>query len=100
MPNRVGSGAHVSGARVCGLPLIAAAIRRTVMLRQHCERHITDGPVIARKTRQTRGAHSPMPQTPADPRLVAARAAPKRRLRLSWSDPLFRAIVWQAVIIG
>ena len=36
----------------------------------------------------------------ADPRLSAARAAPKRRIRLSWSDPLFRAIVWQVVIVG
>jgi len=41
-----------------------------------------------------------MSQTVADPRLVAARAAPKKRMRLSWSDPLFRAIVWQIVIIG
>jgi general L-amino acid transport system permease protein len=32
--------------------------------------------------------------------MAAARAAPKRRLRLSWSDPLFRAIVWQVAIIG
>jgi general L-amino acid transport system permease protein len=36
----------------------------------------------------------------ADPRLIAARAAPKRRIRLSWSDPLFRAIVWQVIIVG
>ena len=36
----------------------------------------------------------------ADPRLLAARAAPKKRIRLSWSDPLFRAIVWQIVIVG
>ena len=35
-----------------------------------------------------------------DPRLVNARAAPKRRMRLSWSDPMFRAIVWQVVIVG
>jgi general L-amino acid transport system permease protein len=35
-----------------------------------------------------------------DPRLASARAAPKRKLRLSWSDPRFRAIVWQAVILG
>ncbi len=41
-----------------------------------------------------------MSQATADPRLVAARAAPKRRIRLSWSDPSFRAIVWQVVIVG
>jgi general L-amino acid transport system permease protein len=35
-----------------------------------------------------------------DPRLIAARAAPKRRLRLSWADPLFRSIIWQIVIVG
>ena len=36
----------------------------------------------------------------ADPRLIGARAAPKKALRLSWSDPVFRAIVWQVVIVG
>ena len=36
----------------------------------------------------------------ADPRLQPARAAPKARLRLSWSDPTFRNIVWQVVIVG
>ncbi|HVY16566.1 MAG TPA: amino acid ABC transporter permease [Rhodopila sp.] len=41
-----------------------------------------------------------MSQTVADPRLVGARAAPKRRMRLSWSDPRFRATVWQVVIVG
>ena len=41
-----------------------------------------------------------MSQATADPRLIAPRAAPKRRMRLSWSDPLFRAIVWQLVIVG
>jgi general L-amino acid transport system permease protein len=35
-----------------------------------------------------------------DPRLVHARAAPKRKLELNWSDPRFRSIVWQVVIIG
>ncbi|HKM65256.1 MAG TPA: amino acid ABC transporter permease [Acidisphaera sp.] len=38
--------------------------------------------------------------TTADPRLVAARTAPKRGIRLSWSDPTFRSIVWQVVIVG
>jgi general L-amino acid transport system permease protein len=41
-----------------------------------------------------------MSSTVADPRLANARAAPKRRMRLSWSDPMFRAIVWQVVIVG
>ncbi len=36
----------------------------------------------------------------ADPRLVAPRAPPRRRLRLSWSDPKFRNIVWQIVVLG
>ncbi len=34
-----------------------------------------------------------------DPRL-SGQAAPRRPLRISWSDPRFRAIVWQAVILG
>src|SRR5215472_7395192 len=38
--------------------------------------------------------------TVADPRLIASRAAPKKPLRFSWSDPLFRAIVWQVIIVG
>ncbi len=29
-----------------------------------------------------------------------ARAAPRRRMRLSWSDPAFRNIVWQAVVVA
>jgi general L-amino acid transport system permease protein len=37
--------------------------------------------------------------TTIDPRL-SGRAAPKRALRLSWSDPRFRAIVWQVVILS
>jgi general L-amino acid transport system permease protein len=41
-----------------------------------------------------------MSQTTADPRLVGARAAPKKSLKLSWSDPLFRSIVWQIVIVA
>ena len=36
----------------------------------------------------------------ADARLINARLAPKRKLQLSWSDPRFRSIVWQLVIIG
>lgn len=41
-----------------------------------------------------------MSQATADPRLIAARAAPRRRMRLSWTDPVFRSIVWQIVIVG
>jgi len=33
-----------------------------------------------------------MSATAADPRVTAARKAPKRRMRLSWSDPTFRTI--------
>jgi general L-amino acid transport system permease protein len=36
----------------------------------------------------------------ADPRLTAPRAAPPKRMRLSWSDPKFRNLVWQIVVIG
>src|SRR5207237_9812909 len=36
----------------------------------------------------------------ADPRLTGARLAPKKALRLSWSDPVFRAIVWQVVVVA
>ena len=35
-----------------------------------------------------------------DPRLTAPRAAPKRRMKLSWSDPKFRNLVWQVVVVG
>ncbi len=41
-----------------------------------------------------------MSGTTVDPRLANARAAPKRGLQISWSDPVFRSIVWQVVIIG
>jgi general L-amino acid transport system permease protein len=41
-----------------------------------------------------------MSTTLADPRLANSRAAPKRRMRFSWSDPVFRAVVWQVVIVG
>ncbi len=36
----------------------------------------------------------------ADPRLMAPRAAPRRAMRLNWTDPKFRAIVWQVVVVG
>ncbi len=35
-----------------------------------------------------------------DPRLSPMRAAPRKALSLSWSDPRFRNIVWQALILG
>jgi general L-amino acid transport system permease protein len=35
-----------------------------------------------------------------DPRLTNARMAPKKRMQLSWSDPVFRNLVIQIVIIG
>src|SRR5277367_4003278 len=41
-----------------------------------------------------------MSGTTADPRLAGARAVPKRALRFSWSDPRFRSIFWQIVIVG
>ncbi len=36
----------------------------------------------------------------ADPRLHRSRAAPKRRVRLSWSDPRLRNAVWQVVVLA
>ena len=35
-----------------------------------------------------------------DPRLINARNAPKKSIRLSWSDPVFRNIVVQVVIVA
>ncbi len=35
-----------------------------------------------------------------DPRLQAPRTAPRKKLQASWSDPRFRNLVWQVVIIG
>jgi general L-amino acid transport system permease protein len=39
-------------------------------------------------------------QAAPDPRLSGARAAPKKGIRLSWSDPVLRSIVWQVIIVG
>ena len=36
----------------------------------------------------------------ANPRLSPTRAAPKKAFSLSWSDPRFRNIVWQVLILG
>ena len=41
-----------------------------------------------------------MSVTSADPRVMVPRRAPKRRMRLSWSDPLLRSLVWQVAIFG
>src|SRR6185312_8548047 len=41
-----------------------------------------------------------MSYTATDPRFSRARAAPRRQLRVSWSDPAFRAIIWQVVIVA
>ena len=35
-----------------------------------------------------------------DPRLQAARQAPKKAFQFKWSDPRFRNLVWQVLIIG
>ena len=35
-----------------------------------------------------------------DPRLHPTRVAPRKRMSVSWSDPKFRNVVWQVVIIG
>jgi general L-amino acid transport system permease protein len=41
-----------------------------------------------------------MSGTTADPRLANARGAPRKPLKLSWSDPRIRNFTWQVVIIG
>ena len=41
-----------------------------------------------------------MSGTAADPRLLPTRQAPRRRLQLSWSDPRFRNIVWQLLVLA
>ena len=41
-----------------------------------------------------------MSSTTTDPRMAGARKAPRKPITPSWSDPRFRAIVWQVVIIG
>ena len=35
-----------------------------------------------------------------DPRLATARQAPKKAFQVSWSDPRFRNLVWQILIVG
>ncbi|MDT7950350.1 MAG: amino acid ABC transporter permease [Acetobacteraceae bacterium] len=41
-----------------------------------------------------------MSVTASDPRLDPARKAPRKQFQLSWSDPRFRNLVWQVVIVG
>ncbi len=41
-----------------------------------------------------------MSQSAAEPRSSATRASPRARVRLSWSDPVFRSIVWQVLILA
>jgi general L-amino acid transport system permease protein len=41
-----------------------------------------------------------MSDTAADPRLSGIRTAPRRGVRLSWSDPNFRSIIWQIIIVA
>ena len=41
-----------------------------------------------------------MSATATDPRLAPTRQAPKQKLQFSWSDPRFRNIVWQVLILG
>jgi len=41
-----------------------------------------------------------MSGTTIDPRLANARGAPKKGMKLSWADPVFRSIIWQILIVG
>ena len=41
-----------------------------------------------------------MSVTASDPRLTPTRQAPRKSLQFSWSDPRFRSIVWQIIIVG
>lgn len=41
-----------------------------------------------------------MSSTTTDPRLTSARAVPRKPMQFSWSDPKFRALFWQIVIVG
>ncbi|MBV9736262.1 MAG: amino acid ABC transporter permease [Acidisphaera sp.] len=41
-----------------------------------------------------------MSGTAADPRFASVRQAPRRQVRLSWSDPRLRNVFWQVVVIG
>ncbi|HTN12705.1 MAG TPA: ABC transporter permease subunit [Acetobacteraceae bacterium] len=41
-----------------------------------------------------------MSATRSDPRHAGTRRPPRKRMTLSWSDPKFRALIWQIIIIG
>ena len=41
-----------------------------------------------------------MPSVTTDAPTTGPRIAPKKRMRLAWSDPMFRSIVWQILIVG
>lgn len=41
-----------------------------------------------------------MSDAATDPRLSAVKLAPRKPIRLSWSDPRLRALIWQIVILG
>ncbi len=40
-----------------------------------------------------------MSATASDPRLAPTRQAPKQRMQISWTDPRFRNLVWQALVL-
>jgi general L-amino acid transport system permease protein len=41
-----------------------------------------------------------MSATASDPRLTPTRQAPRKQFQFSWSDPRFRSLVWQILIVG
>ena len=41
-----------------------------------------------------------MSATASDPRLAPKREAPRKQFQFSWSDPRFRSLIWQALIVG
>ena len=41
-----------------------------------------------------------MSATASDPRLTPTRQAPRKQFQFSWSDPRFRSLVWQVLIVG
>ncbi len=44
--------------------------------------------------------HTSMSDTAADPRLASRAGPPRQPIRLAWSDPRLRNIIWQVVIVG
>jgi general L-amino acid transport system permease protein len=86
--------------------LISTLNRRTVTPTQARDWRIAYGPDLAlpKNKPKREGNRRLMSQVTAnstgDPRLLATRGPPKRRVRLSWADPLFRSIAWQVIIVG